>query len=80
MVWFAAALLAGAFGLIGTGWYAPVAISVLAGAVVTIDSIDANEFAPKSATMLALVVAATFLVWGVGRAARRFFLSADRSP
>jgi hypothetical protein len=76
MVWLAALLVAGVFGLIGASWYAPLGIGVVAAVVVAIDSVAANEFTLKSVATLALVVAATFLVWGVSRAVRRFFSTA----
>jgi hypothetical protein len=75
LVWLAALLLAGVFGLIGMGWHAPIAIAVLAAAIVGIDSLAANEFTLGSLATLTLVVATTFLVWRVSRAVRPWLLS-----
>ncbi|WP_045836784.1 hypothetical protein [Hyphomicrobium sp. 99] len=72
MIWLAALLLSGLFGWIGTGWYAPAAIGVVAAIVIAVDSIAANEFAAATALMLAIIVAASFLVWGASRALRRY--------
>ena len=77
MIWLAALLLAGIFGLIGVGWYAPAAIGIVTAVVVVIDGIAANEFTAASVGMLVLVVVATFLVWGASRALRRFLATAD---
>ena len=76
MVWLAAALLAVTSGLMGVGWFAPAVISAIVVAVVAIDSIEANEFTLHQAGSLALVVAASFLLWHAGLRLRRYFSQA----
>ncbi|MBY0561225.1 hypothetical protein [Hyphomicrobium sp.] len=76
MIWLTALLLAGIFGWLGTGWLAPVLLGVVAGLIVAIDSIAANEFTATTAVTLAMIIAAIFVVWGGIRALRRSLTTA----
>ena len=76
MIWLAALLLAGIFGWLGSGWVAPILIGVVAGLMVAIDSIAANEFTAGTAATLAMIIAAIFVVWGGGRFLRRSLTTA----
>jgi len=76
MMWLTALLLAASSSLIGAGWFAPAFIAVVAAAIVSIDSIVANEFTLHQAGSLALVVVSSFLLWRAGLALRRFFSQA----
>lgn len=72
MIWLAALLLAATLGIMGVGWFAPALISAIVVAVVAIDSIEANEFTVTAVWRLAIIIAASFIVWGAGRLLRRF--------
>ncbi|MBS0239862.1 MAG: hypothetical protein JSR89_15695 [Proteobacteria bacterium] len=76
MIWLAASLLAVSSGLMGLAWFAPALISAAVVAVVGIDSIAADEITLHQAGSLALVVAASFLLWRAGLALRRYFSQA----
>ncbi|SFV28259.1 hypothetical protein [Hyphomicrobium facile] len=71
MIWLSTLLLAGIFGWLGSGWVAPILIGIVAGLMIAIDSIAANEFTGSTAATLAMIIAAIFVVWGGGRFLRR---------
>ncbi|CAA2138463.1 hypothetical protein [Hyphomicrobium sp. ghe19] len=71
MIWLTALLLAGIFGWLGTRWVAPILICVVAGSMIAVDSIAANEFTASTAATLAMIIAAVLVVWGGSRALRR---------
>jgi hypothetical protein len=76
MIWLAALLVAAVFGSIGVGWYAPALVGAAVAALVSIDSVAANEFTLTSVLTLAMVVAAIFLAWSAGRTFKRLISAA----